>query len=328
MCLGHSIDPLSLSTNAVVVLLTILLIAKGAGWVVDAASGLARGLGVSELTIGLTVVAFGTSAPEFAVTLIAALKGQGDISVGNIVGSNIFNLGFILGGAALFRAIPTNPILLTRDGTLLVASSLLLLLFVGGDLRLGRLEGLTLVSGLAIYLLLLVKQRAAGSAPSDGAETAAGVAARQRPATHLTRLGLGLLCVTVGSHVMVEAACAVARTLGVSEWVIGVTIVAAGTSAPELATTIAGVVKRRFDISAGNLIGSDIFNLLGVLGVAGLVRPVVVDPAARVSLVALVGMVMLTAIFMRTGWRISRLEGVALVAVAVVRWVFDLSLRL
>jgi cation:H+ antiporter len=317
--------------NALVVLLTILVIAKSAGWVVDSASGLARRLGVSELTIGLTVVALGTSAPEFAVTLISAFRGQGNISVGNIVGSNIFNLGFILGGAALFRAIPTNPTLLHRDGALLAASSLLLLVIVGVDLRLGRLEGLMLASGLAIYLLLLIRQRRAGRSPADenvATSHELEVGLSSSTSTDLKRLVLGMLGVTVGSHLLVDAASAMARAAGISEWVIGVTIIAAGTSAPELATTIAGVAKRRFDISAGNLIGSDIFNLLGVLGVAGLMRPVDVDPTARLSLVALVAMVLLTAIFMRTGWRISRLEGMALVAVAGVRWAFDLAVRL
>ena len=116
-----------------------------------------------------------------------------------------------------------------------------------------------------------------------------------------------------------------ARTFGISEWVIGVTIVAAGTSAPEFATSLMGVLRGRYGISAGNVIGSDIFNLLGVLGLAGLLRPVDVDPMSRISLAALSGMVFVVLIFMRTGWRVSRLEGLALVAIAAARWWFDLS---
>jgi cation:H+ antiporter len=138
----------------------------------------------------------------------------------------------------------------------------------------------------------------------------------------------GFLLVTGGSRVLVESATAVARAFGISEWVIGVTIVAAGTSAPEFATTLVGVMKRRFDISAGNLIGSDLFNLLGVLGLAGCLRPVVVDPMARYSILALALMVIMVMVFMRTGWRISRLEGVLLVAIALARWVFDFSTRI
>jgi cation:H+ antiporter len=138
-------------------------------------------------------------------------------------------------------------------------------------------------------------------------------------------LVVGLVCIIGGSHLLVASATVISRGFGVSEWVIGVTIVAAGTSAPELATSLSGVIKGRYAIGAGNLIGSDIFNLLGVLGLAGMVHPVGVDAVARVSLAALCGMVFLVLFFMRIGWRVSRLEGLALVAFAMLRWGFDFS---
>lgn len=311
--------------NALVILGTIVVIGKGAHWVVDSAGRLAAHLGISELVIGLTVVAFGTSAPEFAVTLIAAFKGHGDISVGNIVGSNIFNLGFILGGCALVRAIPTSPTLLWRDGMVLGGTTLLLLALIGWDLELGYVDGAILFTLLGVYLGYLIRVRRRIPCTEEREEGTP----RTRPGVSWQRdlalLLFGLICVVGGSHLMVESATAVARALGISEWVIGVTVVAAGTSAPEFATSLVGVLRGRYGISAGNVIGSDIFNLLGVLGVAGLLRPVGIDPMARVSLAALCGMVFAVLIFMRSGWRVSRLEGLVLILVAAGRWWFDLS---
>jgi Ca2+/Na+ antiporter len=145
--------------HALVVLVSVLLLAKGAMWLVDAAIGLSKTLGVSELVIGLTVVAMGTSAPEFAVTLLAALDSRADVSVGNVVGSNIFNLGFILGGCALLRAIPTETTLVRRDGSIIIAATVLLLLLLGYDLQLDRHDGIVLLASLAGYLVYLFSQR-------------------------------------------------------------------------------------------------------------------------------------------------------------------------
>jgi cation:H+ antiporter len=323
------LDLLPAWANGLIVVVAILVIWFGAQRLVEAAARIAKHLGISELVIGLTVVAVGTSAPEFAVTLTAALKGLGDISVGNIVGSNVFNLGFILGGCALLRAIPTSRTLLRRDGPILVLAAALVLAVIGVDLRLDRHDGILLGSLLVAYLLLLFKQRRRDAATAlEPEEMPSATDGSSSPGRDALLLLLGLVLVAGGSRVLVDAATAVARTFGVSEWIIGVTIVAAGTSAPELATTLAGVVKRRFDISAGNLIGSDLFNLLGVLGVAGIVRPVEVDAIARTSLGGLMLMVIVVLAFMRTGWRISRLEGGLLVLIALARWVVDCVIRL
>jgi cation:H+ antiporter len=326
MNLSIDFSSLPIWANSLIVLVAIVVIGQGAHWLVEAAAQIANRLGISELIIGLTVVALGTSAPEFAVTLTAAFKNQGDISVGNIVGSNIFNLGFILGGAALFRAIPTNRMLLVRDGLVLLVASVALLLIIGIDLKLNWWDGAILASGLVIYLGILFRQRKA----PPGAEEEVGelVSGKHSLARNIVMLVVGLTSILLGSHFLVDSATAIARAFGVSEWVIGVTIVAAGTSAPEFATTLAGVLKQRYDISAGNLIGSDIFNLLGVLGVAGLLRPVEVDPMARFSLAALMAMVLAALFFMRTGWRISRFEGLILVLIAAARWTFDFTSRM
>jgi cation:H+ antiporter len=327
--LAIDFNALPLWLNSLIVVITILIIGKGAHWLVESAALIAKRMGISELVIGLTVVALGTSAPEFAVTLISAFKGQGNISVGNIVGSNIFNLGFILGGAALFRAIPTTPMLLWRDGSILAGASLLLLAIIGADLRLDRTNGVLLTFSLVVYLVILFIQRKAPPQTEEVTGVHSLESIRKKSSAWLAfMLLIGLVFVTGGSHYLVDAASAVARAFGVSEWVIGVTIVAAGTSAPEFATTLVGVMKHRYDISAGNLVGSDIFNLLGVLGLAGILRPVEVDAMARMSLAALMGMVALVLLFMRTGWKISRVEGLVLVLMALARWIFDFSTRL
>lgn len=315
------VDQLPLVANGLIVLATIGVIGLGAHWVVESAARIAKRFGISELIIGLTVVALGTSMPEFAVTVIAAFKGQGNISVGNIVGSNIFNLGFILGGCALVRAIPITPTLLRRDGTVIGVTTVLLFGLIGWDLRLDRHDGVLLFVLLCAYLGYLFKERRAG-VDDDDEHDGQGDGLLRRDSALLVA---GLVWIVGGSLILVESATVIARGFGVSEWVIGVTIVAAGTSAPELATSLSGVIKGRYAISAGNVIGSDIFNLLGVLGLAGMLRPMEIDAMGRISLGALCGMVFLVLFFMRTGWRVSRLEGLALVAIAAFRWSLDLS---
>ena len=313
--------------HSLIIIAAIAAIGKGAHWVIDSATHIADRLGISHLIIGLTVVAFGTSAPEFAVTLIAAFKGSGNISVGNVVGSNIFNLGFILGGCALFRAIPIRRTLLFRDGTILAGTTLLIFVLIGLDLHLDRIDGALLFVLLGCYLGFLFKCRKAS--PESLEETSDGETDDTNRATPIDGLllFLGLLFIIGGSHFLVDSATVLARGFGVTEWVIGVTIVAAGTSIPEFATSLTGAIKGRYDLSVGSIIGSDIFNLLGVLGVAGMVRTLEVDAMARVSLGALSAMVFLVLIFMRSGWRISRLEGALLVAAALLRWGLDFFVR-
>jgi cation:H+ antiporter len=209
-----------------------------------------------------------------------------------------------------------------RDGFVIASTTLLLVGLIGWDLRLDRHDGVILFVLLGVYLYVLFRQRKEHDETDAPEVPGAGT---HGLAWNTAVLLAGLVAIVGGSHLLVGAASVIARGFGVSEWAIGVTIVAAGTSAPELATSITGVVKGRFALSAGNVIGSDIFNLLGVLGLAGILRPIEVDALARVSLAALAGMVFLVLYFMRTGWRLSRLEGLALIGVAMVRWAFDFS---
>lgn len=297
--------------DVTIVLVCVGVIAKGASWLVDSASKIAKRLGISELVIGLTILALGTSAPEFAVSILAALKGVGNIAIGNIVGSNIFNLGFILGGTAIIHSLKTSRILIVRDGFFLLFGTFILLFFLW-DLTLTKFEGGVLFSLLILYLGYLYVKR-------EPLETKQ-VMGKMYWWDPLMLIG-GLAMVLVGAHFMVESAINLARYMGVSEWVIGATVIAAGTSAPEFATSLAAALRSRYGMSVGNLIGSDIFNLFGVLGVAGILNNIPVSLDARMHLVFLSLMVALVLVFMRTGWVVSRREGYILVMIGLVRWI-------
>jgi cation:H+ antiporter len=299
--------------NIGLVVVSIVLLWKGSGWLVGSASRIGRKFKMSDLTIGLTICAFGTSAPEFAVTISAAISGKPDISVGNVVGSNIFNLGFILGGCALFRALKATREIVYRDGAILIGTSVLLLFFLH-DQYFARYEGIILFAGLFGYLILLFARKK----PLESGVPAGTATWKDYP-----WLLFGVGCVVGGGHLLVYSASEVARFWGVSEWVIAVTIVAAGTSAPELATSLMAAAKGRYGMSLGNLIGSDLFNLLGVLGLAGTIRSMHVADGAVSSIAMLMGMCMIVVIFLRTGWVISRREGAILVLIGIARWIMD-----
>ncbi len=311
----------SIIIDCVIVFASIIMLWKGADWLVDSAAEIAHTLKISDLVVGLTVVAFGTSAPEFAVTISAAITKQTDISIGNVIGSNIFNLGFILGGTAMIRPIATNKKMFERDGLfLLITTALIFFLFFGfdgwtaGD-SFTQYEGVLLFSLLIAYVaFLFIKKDPPEEVNPDSATL-------KSYAFFL----IGLVMIVAGGHLMVEHASNVARYLGVSDWVIAVTIVAAGTSAPEFATSVAAALKGRHGIAIGNLIGSDLFNLLGVLGLAGIINPTMISEDIFSSVFLLVIMVGLTLLMIRTNWRLSRAEGTILVTINLIRWYFDFA---
>ena len=310
--------------NALLVIAASAAIAISANWIVGSACRIGSRIGVSTTVMGLTVVALGTSAPEFAVTLLAAFEGRGDISVANVVGSNIFNLGFILGGVALIRPIPTSSTLIRRDGSVLIATTFLLLALVAFDLRLGRGDGLVLFSLVIVYVWVLLRySRPSVSKVEKAGKPTFDYGAYRPLLRDASQLLAGMVLISAAAHVLVNAASVLAVGFGVSEWVVGVTVVAAGTSAPEFATAMTGVLRKQYGLSLGNIIGSDIFNMLGVLGLAGILRGMQVDEAARASLAALSLMVVIVVILMRSDWQLSRQEGFLLVALALLRWGLD-----
>ena len=289
---------------------------RGADWLVEGASRLARRFGLSDIVIGLTVVAIGTSAPEFAVTLTAALEGKAAVSLGNIVGSNIFNLGLILGGVALFGTMPIARALVLRDGAILLAAACLLLFFAA-DGVLGRWEGGILLAGLIAYLILVLRQRKESALSEEVAEE---VIVDDFHIADLGRLLGGLVTVIAGAYYLVEHATQLATLLGLSEWLIGITIVAIGTSLPELATSAVAAARGRLGLSAGNLIGSDLFNVLGVLGVTAALNPLAISADSYPGLLMMCGQIALLLVLLRTGWQLSRREGLLLVVCGLARW--------
>jgi cation:H+ antiporter len=264
----------------------LAVLTLGAEWLVRGASSLALAMRVSPLVVGLTIVAFGTSTPELVVSVRSSLAGQADIALGNVVGSNIFNVLFILGISAAITPLVVAQQLVRFDVPLMIGLSVLTA-FLGWDGALGRGDGLLFVGGLIAYTVWVV--RVGGREPPPVAAEYAEALGPVPPAPTVGRIlwrvvlvlvGLGLL--VWGSRLFIEAAIEMARALGVSELVIGLTLVAAGTSLPEVATSVLAAVKGERDIAVGNVVGSNLFNILGVLGVSAAVAPqgVAVSPAA------------------------------------------------
>jgi len=246
----------------------------GANLLVRGASGFATTAGVSPLVIGLTIVAFGTSAPELGVSMGAALAGRSDLAAGNVVGSNIFNVLFILGISAIITPLAVNLQIIRQEVPIMIGASVLLLL-LSLDGHLGVLDGGFLVFLLVIYTAFLILQsRRLARARDESLHIEDGPAARtawdSRLPAQLVLIAGGLVALVVGSNMLVTSSVVFARLLGVSELVIALTIVAAGTSMPELATSVTAALKGQRDIAVGNVIGSNTFNILGCLGMSGL----------------------------------------------------------
>jgi cation:H+ antiporter len=265
---------MDLTVIALFVLGLVLLVA-GAEFLVRGAARLASRLGISPLVIGLTVVAFGTSAPELAVSVQAGLAGQADIAVGNVVGSNIVNVLLILGISALIVPLVVSQQLVRIDVPLLIGASVLFLL-MGQDGHIGLFDGILLFAGIVGYILFALRQSRKESAQIEdeyaqefgGGEKLGGALPLQ-----IALIVAGLAMLVLGSHWLVEGAVAFARLFGVSELIIGLTIVAIGTSLPELATSVVAALRGERDIAVGNVVGSGIFNLLAIAGIAAMVTP-------------------------------------------------------
>jgi cation:H+ antiporter len=254
----------------------LIILVFGAELLVRGASRLASALGVSPLVIGLTVVAFGTSAPELAINLQSAFLGEGDIALGNVVGSNIFNILVILGISAMIVPLVVHQQLIQLDIPIMIGISVLVFL-LGLDGRLGRLDGFLLVAGLFVYLFVVLK-RSRKETREVEEEYAHEFGVEEKPTRRNILLDLGLMVIglgmlLLGSRWLVDGAVAIALHFNVSELIIGLTLVAVGTSLPEVATSVVAAVRKERDIAVGNAVGSNIFNLLSVLGLTSLVSP-------------------------------------------------------
>jgi cation:H+ antiporter len=256
-----------------------LLLYYGAEWLVKGSASLAKSLGVTPIVIGLTVVAFGTSAPELVVSVVSSIQNKSMIAVGNVVGSNICNISLILGLSAVFQPITSNSSVIRRDIPIMLFVSLYLLVLTL-DSTIGRIEGATLFAGIILYTFFnyYMSSKEAKQCPgSDASSLSAEVEDIGYVPTRYKQLIfiiVGIAGVVAGAQLVVDSAVKIMQVLGVSEKFIGLTIVAFGTSLPELATSVIAALRKQMDISIGNLVGSNVFNILSVIGIASLVRPI------------------------------------------------------
>jgi len=297
--------------------LGLALLFAGGELLVRGAAGLAHRFGISALAVGLTVVGFGTSAPELVVSVDAALSGANDVSLGNVVGSNICNVALILGLAALLRPLRVKAKLVRFDGPLMVLVSLGLLIVLS-DGRLGRFDGIVLLAGLAWYVAFTFWQ--AGREPDEVKAEITGAVPGGPTAMSVSVASIlgGLLLLIGGGHILVRAAVVLAVDLGVKEATIGLTIVAVGTSLPELATSVIASVRGHSDIAAGNIVGSNLFNLLGVLGATALITPLYRGEVGWDDLLVMVGVALVALPLLSTRLRLSRVEGAVLLSIYLV----------
>ena len=350
-----------MAINIVLLVLGVIIVLKGADWLTDGAVNIATRFGVSQMVIGLTIVAMGTSMPEFCVSMVSALKGTPDLAVGNVVGSNTLNTLLIVGCSALVAPIMVKRSSVKRDIPFAVVASLLMLLFCL-DGAIGRVDAAVLFAGFCLFMFVTLKyakttEENAAAVATNGAATATAISeastsqassseasssetsapeasssetsaseASQASGTSILKavvmLVVGLLCLIAGSNMFVDNASFVASSLGVSDAVIGLTIVAGGTSMPELATSMVSAKKGNSDIAIGNVIGSNVFNILMIIGITGLVKPMHIVGITTLDLIMMLASMLLMWFFCRTTYKVKRWEGAVLTIIylAYLTW--------
>ena len=341
----------SMAINIVLLVLGVIIVLKGADWLTDGAVNIATRFGVSQMVIGLTIVAMGTSMPEFCVSMVSALKGTPDLAVGNVVGSNTLNTLLIVGCSALVAPIMVKRSSVKRDIPFAVVASLLMLLFCL-DGAIGRVDAAVLFAGFCLFMFVTLKyakttEGPAAAVATSGAATTTGISeastsqassseasssetsaqeASQASGTSMLKavvmLVVGLLCLIAGSNMFVDNASFVASSLGVSDAVIGLTIVAGGTSMPELATSMVSAKKGNSDIAIGNVIGSNVFNILMIIGITGLVKPMHIAGVTALERIMMLASMLLMWFFCRTTYKVKRWEGAVLTIIylAYLTW--------
>lgn len=334
----------SMAINIVLLVLGVIIVLKGADWLTDGAVNIATRFGVSQMVIGLTIVAMGTSMPEFCVSMVSALKGTPDLAVGNVVGSNTLNTLLIVGCSALVAPIMVKRSSVKRDIPFAVVASLLMLLFCL-DGAIGRVDAAVFFAGFCLFMFVTLKyakttEEHAATVATSGAAMATAAAASASVSEASTSqpsapeasvasmlkavvmLVVGLLCLIAGSNMFVDNASFVASSLGVSDAVIGLTIVAGGTSLPELATSMVSAKKGNSDIAIGNVIGSNVFNILMIIGITGLVKPMHIAGITTLDLIMMLASMLLMWFFCRTTYKVKRWEGAVLTIIylAYLTW--------
>lgn len=310
------------------IVLGFVLLGAGAELLVSGSSRLALRLGVTPLVVGLTVVAFGTSAPELAVSIGATIDGLSALALGNVIGSNIANIGLILGITAVIQPIHIERDLVRKQIPIVIACSVLLgLLLMDGEIS--RLDGLLLVAGLTAYLVMNYKFSKAEFEPGEELELPPLMTPGKAGHLWLNILYIliGLALLVYGSHLFVTNAVVLARTLGISEAVIGLTLVAVGTSIPELATSVLAAMRKQSDIAIGNVVGSNTFNILCVLGVTSIVGSVSGTQFSLLDYLAMLVFALVLLPIARSSFTLSRVEG-SILLIGYAGYITAISLQI
>lgn len=296
----------------------VAIVVWGADRLTEGASAIASRMGVPEIVIGLTVVALGTSMPEFSVSILSALKGASDIAIGNAMGSNIFNTLLIVGMAALVAPMTITKTTVKKDIPFaLIASVLLMILCIDG--RFSRIDAAVLIAMFLFYMYITLKDAKKETTPNDD-----GNDCRKHMKIWQASLWIivGLACLVGGSNIFVSGAVFVAQSFNISNAVIGLTIVAGGTSMPELATSVVAAKKGNSGIAIGNVIGSNVFNILFILGTTGLICPMSIGDITQIDMTMLVGSMIMLWLFSFTKLNIERWEGAVLFAIFIAYMVY------
>ena len=305
-----------------ILIIGFALLIKGADVFVEGASSIAKKFNVPSMIIGLTIVAMGTSAPEAAVSITSSLAGQNDMSVANVVGSNFFNILVVLGVSSIIAKLPVQKETIKKDTPFLILVSGLLLIF-GINLKLGRIEGIALLALFTYFLVSTIKsaKMATDSTSSETGETAIAIETESSsqislPKTILISL-VGIVGIVVGGDMVVNSATSIATSFGMSANLVGLTIVAVGTSLPEFVTSIVAIKKGETEIAIGNVIGSNLFNILLVLGLAATINPIAMSKSAFIDIVFMVLITLLLYMFMKKDNSLVKKQGIILVVLYI-----------
>lgn len=298
-----------MTLNILLLLLSLAMLYFGAEGLVRGSSSLAIRAKVSPLVVGLTIVAFGTSSPELVVSLNATLAGQGDISIGNVVGSNIFNICVILGLAAIIQPMNVRKQLTQIDVPIMIGvAALFTVMFWHGHLS--RIAGAILFVGIIAYTVFsIIYAKKESKKDPESLEEFDSFKASKSVWLDLLYIVIGLVILIIASNLLVESSVFIAKAMGVSEAVIGLTIIAAGTSMPELATSIVAAIRKNPEIAIGNVVGSNIFNILSILGISSLVKPISAPNVNYIDLLIMLSVSVLLLLMMRYKYKISRVDG-------------------
>lgn len=298
--------------NLLFVSVGITMLYFGANWFVDGSVTIAKKLRISQIIIGLTIVAFGTSAPELAVNVSAALDGISDVVMGNIVGSNLLNIGLIIGISAIISPLLVKKTTIKKEVPIMIGASVILILMsIDGILSL--FDGIILVAGVLLFTFFSYKMSKKEETDIEEIPTGLKLEKSNVGPKSILLLGVGLFLLTIGAFLTIDNAVILAKTIGLTERIIGLTLIAIGTSLPELTTSIIAAKKGHYDLSVGNIVGSNIFNILAILGISATIIDIPIADETFFDYYVMLAFSLILIPIMRTGFVISRLEGIFLI---------------